>query len=224
MSTDFIEIFPEQIWRKSFPVSFFGLSLNTHMTVIRLSNNQLCLHSPVPLTEHEKAFLENKGEIACIIAPNLFHHLFLNDCGKHFPNASVYAPEKLKQKIKPLIAYRPLGSEEFPGLKSIKVDGIPLIDEFVFYHEETQTLILTDLLFALHHPTNIFRKLLYKIMGIHKPIAMSRLMKRLIKDKDAFNKFTKQLENLDIRICCVAHERIIQQDAKIQLLKALRES
>ena len=52
----------------------------TRMTVVRLSDGGLFLHSPIRLDGGLRAQLDALGEVRAIVAPNRFHHLFAGDC------------------------------------------------------------------------------------------------------------------------------------------------
>ena len=73
------------------PISAAGLQLPVRMTVIRLSNGDLVLHSPVrhsPALRHE---LERLGAIRYLLAPNIAHWIFLSDWQKELPRATTFA-------------------------------------------------------------------------------------------------------------------------------------
>ena len=47
------------------------------MTVIRLKDGRILVHSPVPIEPDLRSAVENLGQVAALIAPNLFHHQFI---------------------------------------------------------------------------------------------------------------------------------------------------
>lgn len=57
-------------------VPFFTLPYTTRMTVIRLNDGALWVHSPIKLTPELQALVEALGEVRYLIAPNHLHHLF----------------------------------------------------------------------------------------------------------------------------------------------------
>jgi len=61
------------------------------MTVIRLGNGGLFLHSPVPLDGALRAALNQLGPVRAIVAPSKAHHLFVDDYVKEYPEASSMA-------------------------------------------------------------------------------------------------------------------------------------
>ena len=60
------------IFIEEIPLKFFGMQLGTRMTVIRLANNKLFLHSPTKLTSRlidqlNKLGVSNNDNYACIM-------------------------------------------------------------------------------------------------------------------------------------------------------------
>jgi hypothetical protein len=49
----------------------------TRMTVVRLHDHALWLHSPIPIGDSLADELEALGEVQYLVAPNRLHHLYL---------------------------------------------------------------------------------------------------------------------------------------------------
>lgn len=64
------------LWVAEQPLRYFGLSVGTRMTVIQLETGDLAVISPTQLSEQLRRQLDPLGQVAHIIAPNLFHYLF----------------------------------------------------------------------------------------------------------------------------------------------------
>ncbi|MCU0949266.1 MAG: DUF4336 domain-containing protein [Porphyrobacter sp.] len=54
-----------------------GLRLGTRSTIIRLTDGAVWVHSPVQLSRALAEQIDAIGPIRYLIAPNLYHHLFL---------------------------------------------------------------------------------------------------------------------------------------------------
>lgn len=61
------------------PVQFLGLPYTTRMTIVRLSDGGLWVHSPIQLSNSIKEQINNLGQVKYLIAPNHLHHLFLSE-------------------------------------------------------------------------------------------------------------------------------------------------
>lgn len=81
------------LWVAEQPQKFFGLQVGTRMTIIRLSDSLLILISPIKIDSQLQQQLDNLGEVKYIIAPNLFHYLYIAECQKIYPDAQTFAPQ-----------------------------------------------------------------------------------------------------------------------------------
>lgn len=131
-------------------VSFFGLPYSTRMTVIRINDNELWIHSPEKLTPDLRDDLARLGEVSYLISPNKLHHLYLSEWTRAYPDALNYAAPGLIKKRKDIAFTTELGDEPEPAwgdeIKQLIFKGSPAMQEAVFYHIASRTLILTDLI------------------------------------------------------------------------------
>ena len=72
------EFIKNKIFIDEIPLRFYGMQLGTRMTIIKLKNDKLFLHSPTKLNPRLIEQIDNLGKVAFIVAPNKLHHLFLN--------------------------------------------------------------------------------------------------------------------------------------------------
>ena len=68
------------------PLKAFGLSLPVRMTVVRLANGDLWLHSPTRYDDALRAELEGHGRIRHLVAPNVAHWMFVRDWQQRCPD------------------------------------------------------------------------------------------------------------------------------------------
>ncbi|MCP3395427.1 SDR family oxidoreductase [Bradyrhizobium sp. CCGB12] len=134
------------------PISAAGLRLPVRMTVIRLSNGDLVLHSPVRYSPALRDQLERLGPIKYLLAPNVAHWIFLLAWQRQFPQASTFAARGLsaRKQVREagLRIDRELG-DITPGewaaeLETVSVNA-PLFSEVAIFDKRSRTLILTDL-------------------------------------------------------------------------------
>ncbi len=88
----------KDLWVAEQPLRFGLLQLGTRMTVIRLSDASLLLHSPIALTESLRMEIEELGSVRYVIAPNRFHHLFASDWTVRYPRSRLYVAPGLHDK------------------------------------------------------------------------------------------------------------------------------
>lgn len=122
----------------------------TRMTVVRLPDRGLWLHSPIAPDERVVEALAGIGRVAHIVAPNTLHYWYVPSWAAHFPNATVWLAPGLPEKAKrPLPAHRLLAAaapDEWRGtVDQVMVTG-DVLNEVDFFHRPSRTAILTDLI------------------------------------------------------------------------------
>ena len=95
MSTRAID---ENVWVAEPPLRFGAIELGARMTIIRLDDSSLVLHSPISLTEPLRAELDSIGPVRYVVAPNRFHHLFAAEYAAAYPGSSLYVAPGLQEK------------------------------------------------------------------------------------------------------------------------------
>jgi Domain of unknown function (DUF4336) len=69
-------IVPDLLWHATQPLRFGPLQISTRMTVVRLSDGSLWVHSPITPTPDLVDALNRLGSVRYVVAPNKSHHLF----------------------------------------------------------------------------------------------------------------------------------------------------
>ncbi|MFK4487619.1 SDR family oxidoreductase [Bradyrhizobium sp. USDA 336] len=134
------------------PISAAGLQLPVRMTVIRLSNGDLVLHSPVRYSPALRQELERLGTIRYLLGPNIAHWMFLPEWQRQLPRAAVLAARGLaargQVRAAGLRIDRELGDttpEEWAAdLETVSVNA-PMFSEIELFDRRSRTLVLTDL-------------------------------------------------------------------------------
>jgi hypothetical protein len=149
----------EGIWIvDSGPFRVAGLiSVPVRMTVARLNNGVMWLHSPTKWSEGLQRNVERLGPIRHLIVPNPFHWSFVREWQAHCPDARVAAAERTKSRWiarwhGPTIDCE-IGDGPHPDwsgdFDQVMVRGRFLFRETVFFHRASRTAILTDLVVNL---------------------------------------------------------------------------
>jgi len=165
----------QSIWTyQGSTVSFFGFPFSTRMTIVRLSNGELWVHSPVKMHDDLKNELSALGSVKYLIAPNKLHHLFLLEWIDAFPDATTYAAPGLIRKRKDIRFDVELSNLAEPQwaeeIAQTIFRGSPAMEEVVFFHKQSSTLILTDLIENFHPDSfNFWQKSLAQFAGILYP-------------------------------------------------------
>ena len=184
----------------------------------------LWLHSPLPLDDAMSKAIRELGEVAHIVAPNCFHHLNIGPAIKRFPKARVHAPRGLRAKRPDLRIDADLqpGREPWPALEILEITGAPELDEFVFVHRPSASLIVTDLVFNIHEAQGLMLPLVLRMVGAWRRLNQSKIWRRYTKDRRAAAGSVNALLEHDIRRLIPAHGDVIEApDARDQLANAL---
>jgi len=192
----------EDLWVVDRPLSIAGVELGARMTVVRLGRGALLLVSPVAIDEALRGELQGLGSVAWAVAPNRFHHLFIGDCRKAFPGVRLLAAPGLAEKRRDLVfdAVLPEGTPaEWEGHLDLEwFGGTPLLNEVVFFHRASRTLLLCDL--AFH-------------MGPSAPLA-TRLEKLLVRDRAAARASLDRILAWDFDRVVVTHGEVLEHGGR----------
>lgn len=168
MSHDAIELYEpidilkqvgEGIWIVDGPIvqmAMYGTSVPfpTRMTIVRLSNGELWCHSPTALTLELKAQIDSLGSVRHLISPNKIHYAHIGTWARAYPEAIAWASPGVRdraaqQKIE--VTFDADLEDEPPpqwgaDLDQLVFRGSRFMDEVVFFHRKSATLILADLI------------------------------------------------------------------------------
>ncbi|ROU01053.1 DUF4336 domain-containing protein [Histidinibacterium lentulum] len=134
-------------------IRFYGLPFPTRMTVIRLADGGLWVHSPVADRNGVAAAVAGLGPVRHLIAPNWIHYAWIPDWQSQFPEAATWASPGVADRARSRgmsLAVDAVLSDAAPPVWEGQIDQ-RLADsgqhrEVVFFHRASRTLILTDLI------------------------------------------------------------------------------
>lgn len=213
----------QNVWVVQKPFTLYRQNIGSRMTIVRLRDGQLWLHSPVKLSSEEHLALTNLGPIAHLVAPNLMHHLALPEYVQTYPEAQVYGPRGFEGK-RPDIAFKALhktptvcwrGEIEF-----LEVEGSPDLNELVFLHLESRTLIVADLALHLHHFSGPIGALLARANQSYKTFGPSRICKMYIKDERKLAGSIQKLLQWDFDRVILSHGEILERGGREKIRSA----
>jgi hypothetical protein len=149
----------EGIWIVDGPIvqmAMYGtrIPFTTRMTIVRLGSGGLWCHSPTELTPALKAEIDSLGPVEHLISPNKIHYAHIQSWVEAYPHAIAWASpgvrERAAQQHISATFHADLGDEPPPEwtteIDQLIFRGSRFMDEVVFFHRQSQTLILTDLI------------------------------------------------------------------------------
>ena len=123
----------------------------TRMTVVKLTNGDLFLHSPVAFNSALARRLQPLGDIRHLVSPNRGHYAHIGEWARQYPDAVSWASPLVRERAHSQGIHinfdRDLGPDA-PREWCDEIDKTILcgavLDEIIFFHRESMTLILAD--------------------------------------------------------------------------------
>jgi len=219
----------KNIWVSEQQFKFLGLEVGTRMTVIRLGNGELIVISPIDVEEITIQQINELGNVTVIIAPNCYHHLFLTNFKSIYPDAEIWVAPGLDSK-RPNITIDRIFNERgkigdldeveyllFAGFQTIGIGNSGILNEIVFWHRESQSLILTDTAFHFDVSFPWQTRLIARILGGDRQLEPTLLEKLASRDKEQVKQSIQKVLCWNFHRVIMAHGSIIERDGKRQL-------
>ena len=231
ISTPELQQFATNIWIADGPnVRDFGFLFTTRMVIVKLSDGSLWISSPVSVPFNTLQRITELGSVRYLVAATPRHVWRLEAWHKLFPEAHLWAARRTLFTLDK--AHLPLSSilgespdqEWVEDLDQVAFKGNPLIEEVIFFHKQSRTVMLDDLI-QIHPPVKgkVFRNAIFKLEGVTAPNGGVGLDMRL-----SFTKRTLARQSLekvlswDFDKLIIAHGTCIEKDAKAFVERAFR--
>lgn len=215
--------FTENIWIiDGPPVRDFGVWFTTRMTVVKLSGGSVWVDSPVPVPSDTIRSITELGPVRYLVAATPRHVWRLDGWHTLFPDAELWVPRPTLMTLKkgdlPITGV--LGDEPDPGwaddFDQLAFTGNRLIEEVIFFHKASRTVILDDLIQV--HPIvkgKPLRNALSRLGGVAAPNGGVPLDIRLsFTNRRLARRSLERLLSWDFDKLIIAHGPCIEKDAK----------
>lgn len=179
-----------------------------------------------PGTKLQPSDYQKLPQVTDLIGSNLLHTAGIPKALQSFPKARVWLPEDHEQKLKTKISGSTLTKEAWPfqaELAMITIKGMPKVNEVVFVHKKTGSLIVTDLGFNLTKVSGLGPWIILNLFGSYKRFALSKFYLRNIVDRKAFQDSIYEMMQFDFDQIIVSHGENIYSGGKEIFKKALAE-
>lgn len=222
----FEAVVPDAIWVSERPIWFGGVRLRSRTTVVRLPGGALWVHSPAQPTDEVCAALDALGEVRWIVVPNKFHHLQAPATAARYPQAVVVGAKSAEARNPAvrvtLAADDPACLQATPELSPIQLGGVPFLDETVFFHAPTGTLIAADLLLSACARDHWTWRFAARLFGSYEKVSTPPDVRLHTKASAAVAESIAKLQALPVQRILVAHADPITERPLEQLAKAWR--
>jgi hypothetical protein len=208
-----LEAVAPDVWVARRPLPIAVGDVGARMTVLRLADGTLMLHSPVKLDAGLQRALALIGSVRWVIGPSKVHHLFLGESVAAFPEAVLCGAPGLKEKRRDLPFRHVLTESTPPGwpaeIRLQLVAGAPLMNEVALLHAPSRTLVLTDLVFNVAPGAPNRARLFHWLVGATGRFGPHRIIRFGIRDRAAARRSIDAILAWDFDRIILSHGEIV---------------
>ena len=212
--------FSKDVWTLSGGrVSFYGIPFATRAVIVRLCDGGLWVHSPVA----DAAALQEVdalGRVAHLVEPNKIHSLGLKPARALWPQAKAWVSPGFGARH-PDIPYDEVLGDAPPPAWAHDIDqcvfsGHALLDEVVFLHRPSRSLIVTDLIQKHDDGTEAWPwRMIKRLVGIWGPRGGTAPDIRLgFRDREAARTARDRILGWDFDRLILSHGLCLETGAK----------
>ncbi len=204
--------FAEDLWIEPRRVRFFGVEAGTRMTIVRLTGGGLFVHSPVALDEETRRAVDALGEVRAVVAPSIFHHLYVGQWIAAYPTAVFGGCPGLDRKRRDLALTMVLGDEPHEVWRE-ELDQVSFSarreNEVDFYHRKSRTLIVADALLNLSQHDDPLTRVVARLMGNRGP-GLGWMEPIMVRDRALARRQVDRMLDWDIDKVVLAHGTLVE--------------
>ena len=209
----------------SFPWRTLGIDFRRNVTLLRLADGRVVVHSTAPFTEQDIAAIRRFGEPSWLVEATLMHDTFAKQARAALPDIPYLAPDGFaKASGVQTESLLPPPQDWDREIDVFKIDGVRM-NEHALFHRRSRTLVVADLFFSFPEETSGWPRFFVRhVMGLPRLFGISFFYRRLIiRDKLAFERSMHTLLNLDFERIIVAHWKPPETDARRAVEQALTD-
>jgi hypothetical protein len=225
MTDTTLERLADTLWVSAAPLAMLGVQVGTRMTLVRLSDRSLWLHSPVAISATLKTQVDALGPVSWIVAPNRFHHLYAGEAATAWPDAKLVGEPGLANKRKDLrfdALLDETGSSPWaPDIESQFVGGT-LLHETIFFHAASRTLITSDIAENCLTGEDLLTRIYARLGGVSDRFAVPLLLRLCYRDKARGARDIRRVLEWDFDRIILAHGKVLESGGKAALLESYR--
>lgn len=221
----------DNVWTVDGPLIRFGpagfkMPFPTRMTIIRLGDGGLFVHSPTALPDALKGEVESIGAVRFIVGPNRLHYSWIADWRAAFPKAEIWLAPRIREQAGERIAFPTHdleGSSGYPWdseIATLLVAG-RYMSEVVFFHRLSRTLVLTDLIENFEpQKLSFLQRLLTWVGAAQDPHGSMPRDMRLNYARDVLRVAVETMIGWNPERITLAHGRWYERDGAAELRRA----
>lgn len=214
----------DQLWTDAQPLVLAGLPVGRRAAVARAADGRLVVFSPLRGTPENITALRALGEVGTFVVPSRFHDLFYPRYFDAFPTARFFGSRGVLAEHPdwPLTEIT-ADAAELAGFAWQMLEGMPKVQEQVFLHRATRTLVIADALFNVPRPTGLVGRFVSWAADIGgPPPRQSRLGRLHVRNRSAFAASVQAVAEWDFERIVPGHGEVIDRDARRVWREAFR--
>ncbi len=211
-------------WAAVGPDRAYGLPLGERMTAIRLASGELLVIGPIACTAPLRAELEALGPVRHLCVFNRRSGRHLQAWQKAYPEAQSYGPLGLAED-EPALALRGLPSAGAalgePGELALELfGGMPMLDELVFHHPPSRSVLLADLGWHLPSEGPLWARALLRLSLSGLRFGPPREVRLMVTDRQAAQQSLERVLGWDFDRIVVRRGPVLERGGKRALRRA----
>ncbi len=226
------------VWVVDGPVIGFGyLGLRfpfpTRMTIVRLADSGLWVHSPTELPPALKREVDAVGPVRHLIAPNRIHYWWVEDWAAAYPDAITFAAPGVRQQARRKGRFADYHADlaedgAYPWSGDLKMLLVPggYLTEAVFSHDASRTLVMTDLIqnYERQKIASLFFRFMARLSGAVDPDGKMPFDLRMtfFRHRKRLTEAVRTMIPWQPQRLIFAHGRWYEEDAVAELKRAFR--
>jgi hypothetical protein len=209
-----------------FPFRVFGIDFKRNVTLLRLRDGRVVIHSTAPFTQEDVAVIRKFGEPAWLVEATLLHDTFAKEGRTALADLPYLAPSGFAEssgvQAQPL---DPPPTDWTGEIDVLKIEGTKKKEHALFHHR-SRTVVVADLFFSFPPETRGWPRFFARYIMRLPPtlFGVSRFFRFLIEDKEAVERSVRTLLQWDFDRIVVAHWAPLETAAKPKVERALRET
>jgi hypothetical protein len=197
----------DDVMLMSFPWRTLGIDFRRNVTLLRLADGRVVVHSTARFTEQDITAIRRFGEPSWLVEATLMHDTFAKEGRAALPDIPYLGPDDFTKASG--IPTEPLGSPPSDWKDEIdvlKLDGNRM-KEHVLFHRRSRTLVVGDLFFSFAKNIRGWPRFFVRhFMRLPRLFGVSAFFRLFaVRDKEAFKKSVNRLLALDFERLLVAH-------------------
>ena len=197
------------------------MALRRVMTLVRLDDGRVLIHSGIPLDEASMSEVEAWGTPAVLLVPNGYHRLDAPAFVRRYPDLEVRCPRGSRKRVEEVV--RVDGDYDgFDGGSTLRLEHLDGVGEgegvAIVRSPGGTTIVLNDAVFNMPHARGVAGLFFRYVTASTGGPRVSRLYRLLaVKDRSAFRAHLERLaaEPDLVRVIVSHHHMIVDRPAEV---------